>query len=181
MYESYGIPVIDFRAFCIANIGDLATYMTDALHPTAAGQTQIVSMITDYFTANPSFLTDDADHSTLPARYVTGSDLYEYTPQRISGRDGAETGAGWADAGTTARQSSTEGDTISFTATCCNFGQLSNVVAVGEVEISIDGGAFATVGLGPNGYETTLARAEHTVIFRVLAGQTLRIDEFWAV
>lgn len=181
MYEAYGIPIIDFRQFCIDNIGDLATYMADEFHPTVAGQAQITTMITDYFTANPTFLTDDADHTTLPARQISGSDEYENTPQIISGRDGVTTGAGWSDVGTTGVQSGTAGDTITFTATCSCFGNLTLLVENGDINMSIDGGAFTDVGLGPNGYSSTLERGEHTFTMKVRAGQTLRIDEFWAV
>lgn len=181
MYEAYSIPVIDFDNYCRNHVGDLAILMSDPLHPSAAGQTQIATMVEGYLTANPTFLTVAPNHTTLPARVIAGSDVYENTPQRISGRLGTETGTGWADAGTTARQSSTAGDTTSFTVTCSNFGILTNVIAGVTVEVSIDGGAYADYSGGPNGYAPTLARAEHTITIRVKAGTTFRIDEFWAV
>lgn len=179
--HNYGIPYYDFRAFCIANEGDLATYMANPLHPTAAGQEQIKVGITDYWTANPTFLTDDADHSTLPARVTDCAD-YEQTPQRLNPRTaGTETGTGWADVGTTGRESSTAGDTIAFTATFTNFGFYRLVSAGETMDVDIDGGGYNAITVDTNGYTATLGRAEHTVTFRVRAGTTLRIDEFWAI
>lgn len=108
---------------------------------------------------------------------------WESTPINRAGTDNdGETGTGWSSDGTV-RQSSTPGDTISWTGTFCSFGILNPYPWTSfVVSWSIDGGAETNVTCGSPGVTqvSNFARGEHTVTLKIVSG-TAKISAFVAI
>lgn len=180
----YDIPLIDYRQAVIDLVAGgalLTTYLADTIHPTAAGHALCASLVEAYLQANPGFTITSANHYTLPARQYDNGD-YEASPTRLYGTAyTSRTGAGWTDTGTRT-ENSTEGDTITFTATCKSFGLYSAGTANSVADVQIDGGEWQTNRtISHNGYDQDISLAPHTITIRVRAGSAIRIDEFWAI
>jgi hypothetical protein len=184
--STYNIDLIRWDTYIESLIGagytdlDVETYLgaPGDVHPNDAGHaaaydlaiTQLGSLI--------------GSSSTLPDRVYAESEDFENDPIIRNGTDNdGETGT-WADDGT-ARESSTADSTITWTGTFCSFALDTNYGATaGVLAWSIDGGSYTNSNLGARAGAinpvTSLARAEHTVVIKVISG-TVKINRFLAV
>lgn len=184
---AYDVHLVDYRQAVIDAVAGgepLTTFIagSELVHPTTYGKGVLVDMI--YAAANAGGWLAGESHGALPtAIYDTDGYYTDATPQRVNGNTGVETGTGWADVGTAGRESSTAGDTITFTKTCRSFGLYSAGTANTTCDVQIDGGTWQTdVAVTHNGqYFDDLSDAEHTIVIRVRTGVAIRIDEFWAI
>lgn len=186
LFGHYGIPHVDFAGgvqALVAGGASLATYLSDQVHPTDAGHAYAATMLE---TILPAALA--GGRLTLPARLYDNGD-YENTPILRNGTDNdGETGTGWATVDTTARQSSTAGDTIQWTATCQSFGlDGSYGVGAGTITYKVDANPEVAVDLATSGLAYLQAmwdgsgyRGLHTIIIKVVSG-TVKISRFLAV
>ena len=117
--------------------------------------------------------------SSLPARLYDNGD-YENTPVRITGDQFDSRSGTWTDTDTRI-ESTTEGSIVTYEATCQSYGAYREDGGVDVVEISIDGGAYASLVFGHGGRTIPAGRGLHTISIRIPAGGNVRIDEFWAV
>lgn len=176
--DHYGIAYADYWQWCIDNVPetyDLVDLTADKIHPTATGAAGMAAQVLPFLPAGGT-----QKPGTLPARLYDNGD-YENDPVRTNGTDyDSRTGSGWVDDGTST-SSSTEGDTITFSATCQSFGAYRSDAGNNDVEVSIDSGPFLGYALDNNGTETPGGRDAHTFVIRIPAGGNVTIDEFWAV
>jgi len=174
--DHYGIVVAAYWEWCksvVPGTYHLNQLTSDTVHPSSTGYTGMAALVEAYLpdggTAMPS---------PLPARLYDCAD-FEHDPVVRVGTDyDARSGAGWSDDGT-AVTNSTPGDTITWTFTGRSFGCYRADATYPAVELSIDGGAFAsTTAFFGNGYDIG-NRAAHTVVVRVLT--SVRIEQFWII
>jgi lysophospholipase L1-like esterase len=172
----YGQTVADYDLAlqaAVAGGGHCATYMSDTVHPTAAGHALAATVLEPVLLAALGGSTPGA----LPARVYNCAE-FEVDPVIRNGvaNDG-ETGT-WSTSGTS-KVSSAAGSTISFTGSMVSCGIET---ADGAIEWNIDGGSWTALNLASYGSGVTLttselARASHTVIIKVVSG-TVQIDKF---
>jgi hypothetical protein len=183
MAAHYGVHLVDYRQEVIDRVAGgelLSVYMSDIIHPTAYGQQICAEMIEAAIVAN-GWLTPE-NHSVLPARlYDNGT--YEAEPTRTLGTGyDAISGTGWVPTGTRI-VSSTAGDTVTYSATCQQFGIYRADSASPLIDVQIDGGDWLlSQVVTHNGfYGGDLTYGPHTIVFRVRSGYPIRIDELWAI
>lgn len=173
----YGIPVVDdvptIQALVTGGAA-LSDYYADNIHPTVAGQQVIANLLYPYLPYGGGTKPDP-----MPDYLHAETPLYENEPVRRDGVDyNAKTGT-WSEVGGTLT-SSTEGSTVTYIATCQSWGTYRDGSVQNVIELSVDGGGWTSVNVDHNG-RNLVTRAEHTIIIRVPTGQTVRIDEFWAI
>lgn len=176
----YGVHIVDYRQAVIdlvAGGASLTTYLADTIHPTVVGQQLCATMIEAMIVP----LLDGEDHSSLPARLYDNGE-YEQPPTRKNGTAYDSVTGSWTATGTRI-ESSSAGATVTFSATCSQFGIYNAISVYGTLDVQIDGGAWLTArAITHNGYYgTALTYAAHTIAFRIPAAGSIRIDEFWAI
>jgi len=172
----YGIPYVDFWDWCksvVPGTYHLNEVTADGAHPSAVGYAQIAELMKPFLPVNGG-----TQPLPLPARLYDNGD-YENTPTRTLGTGYDSRTGVWSDTGTRT-ESSEVGATITFSATCQSYGCYRADAGSNDVQVSIDGGAYAAANFYQNGAPIAGARAAHTIAIKVVSG-TVRIDEFWAV
>lgn len=173
----YNIPLLDYWSTIKTRVNDeghnLSEYMNDTIHPNQTGHNEAYALLKPYLLS-----TDGSSPSTLPDRLYDNGD-FENTPVVTLGTSYDSRTGTWSDTGTRT-QSSTVGDTITFSATCQSFGCYRADGGSNDVTVSIDGGAFTAMSFYENGTPVSAGRGAHTFIIKVNSG-TVRIDEFWAI
>lgn len=172
----YGIPLVDYWGWCksvVPGTYHLNELTDDATHPNALGYANMAALLEAYLPNG-----GQQEPSPLPDRlYDDGG--YERTPTQIYGTDYDSRTGSWTDTGTRT-ESSTVGDTITFSATCQSIGCWRADGGTNHVTISVDGGAFTSLQFYQNGIELSEGYGSHTFVIKVDSG-TCRIDEFWAI
>lgn len=182
----YGIPYADYAAGVTAAVQagtlHLADYFWDTIHPNDAGHAYASTLLQPLMAAALA----PGHMSPLPATRIYDNGDYEVTPIARNGTDNnGETGTGWSTVSTTARQSSTPDDTITWTGTFSSFGLHSNYsTGAGVLSWRVDGGAWTERDLSADiqTYRCLWSgtRGSHTVQIKVVSG-TIRINRFLAV
>lgn len=174
-YAGCGVAEIDYYGAVTALVNGgahLADYFADTIHPTQTGQQLAADLLAAQF--NPLAASPPMN---LPARLHTGD--YEHPATIKSGTAYDSKSGTWSEIGT--RIESTEvGAIVTYSATCASYGCLKLTAGNNNVEISIDGGAYASGSFYQNGRPIATGRGLHTIAVKV-AGGTVRIDEFWAI
>jgi len=161
----------------VAAGGHGATYMTDTVHPTAAGHALASSVL------EPVLLSafSAGENAALPAR-IYSCENFEFDPVvRVGTDNDGETGT-WSTVGS-GRRSSVAGSIISWAATCSSFG--AQVSQSGTLAWRVDAGGWTNINLASygSGIEFTtseLARAAHTIDVQCISG-TIQIDRFISI
>lgn len=177
--DHYGVAWIDYWAWCrsvVPDTYDLTDLTADTVHPTAIGYAAMAALLEVELPTGGS-----AKPATLPARLYDSAD-YENTPVRVNGTANDGTTGTWSTTGTRI-ESSTAGSTVTFAATCQSFGiYRSDGGSSSGIEYSVNGGAdWLDMVSYQNGTVIPGGRAAYSIIIRVKAGGTVRIDEFWAI
>lgn len=173
---AYGIPVVayyDFIAALVAGGDKLFRHMADTIHPNALGYVEMSALLEAYLT--PSFLANRQSPLVLPSRVYDNGD-YENAAVIKNGTAYDSISGTWVPSGTTI-SSGVIGSIVTYSATCQSIGRPE---IDGAVEVSIDGGAYAAITFGPNGYAIPGGRAAHTIAIKV-ASATVTISKFWAI
>jgi hypothetical protein len=184
--DHYGIPYADFAAEVARAVNaaehPLSYYLSDVVHPTTAGHAVAASLLQAQM---PALFAGPQWSGALPARLYDNGD-YENEPIIRNGIDhDGVTGTGWETVDTTAIQSSTAGDTITWTGT---FQAVLRDMRIGAgsgiVETQVDGGAWTEVNLASDAsnYRTHWVgtRGPHTMVMRVKSG-LVKIRRFLAI
>jgi len=184
---NYDIAEVDADEYLAALVGagtcTVGQYTIDGPHPTAYGNTVVFDIlkptILNYFPipATPQWTQDLADYDYL---YDDGS--YENTPIIRNATDSDAVSGTWAVVNTTQRQSTEANAALTWTGTFQSFG-LDEAIT-GAVAWSIDGGEFTTINFSVYPIANMMlwsgARAEHTVVVKVVSG-TVTIKRFLAI
>lgn len=186
----YGLGTFNIDAWLQGVIGDPTPTQAqcevygDFVHFTSAGHTEIYNMLAPslvgwYPCLSVGWTGNLDDYGAL---YYADEADWEQTPQIINGADMTRGGTGWSVVDTTSIQSATANDTAAYTGTFCSFGLVTPYDGGFTLAWSIDSGAETQLTLQAPGITQiyNLARAEHTVSFRVVSG-TARIDKFLAI
>lgn len=180
--ETYGVSFASFADLLYQTVnvngGTLADYLSDTVHPTAAGHAlaavALAPAVMAGFIAGPM--------PALPERVYDSEDL-ENAPVVRNGVDNDGESGTWTTSGTD-RVSNVAGSTITYTAVCCTFG--INHTSAGSIRWRVDGGSWTTIDLSSYGAGTELTRtaklprASHTVNIEVLSG-TVTIKRFLSI
>lgn len=176
MAAHYGIQLIDVVAgmqAAVAGGTHLNTLLADTVHPTVAGHTIAYNLLQPYLNSSQAPITP------LPARLYALSSDYENVPVVQNGSAYTSRTGAWSDNGAQVI-SSEVGATITYTATCQSFAIYRADSVASGVEYSIDGGAYQGMNAYPAYGWPIVARALHTITFRVTSG-TLKIDQVWMI
>lgn len=176
LMDFYGVPYVDFWAMMQAHVasgGHISDWYADYIHMSETGYTAIAS----YLLAN--YLPLGGTVGSLPARQDADTADFEHVPTRKVGTayDG-RTGT-WMDNGTQVT-SNVEGSTITFSGTFRWYGCYRSDGGTNTVEISLDGGAFASTPFRQYPQDTGTLTT-HTIVVRIPSGGNCVIDEFWAI
>ena len=179
---AYGVTFVSFadRLYQVINVdgGTLADYLSDTVHPTAAGHALAATVL------EPAMVSAllGTGMPAMPDR-VNACENFEYAPTIRNGTDNdGETGT-WSTSGT-ARLSSVAGSMITWTATCASFG--IHHTSSGVIRWRVDGGAWSadmnlsSYGAGRELSNTERTRASYTVDIEVVSG-TVTLNRFLAV
>jgi Rieske Fe-S protein len=172
----YGVTLLDAWGAIQALVTggqNLSTYYADTAHLNQAGHEVAYSLLSPYLPNGGATLT-----GSLPARIYDNGD-YESAPTITLGTSYDSRSGTWSDT-LTRTQSSEVGAIITYSATCQSFGCYRADGGTNDVQVSIDGGAYADSVFYQNGTVIAGARAAHTIAIKVKSG-TVRIDEFWAI
>jgi hypothetical protein len=176
---AYGLTVVDWVGALqtLVNGGaNLSDYINvDNVHPSTTGYALAASLLQSYL---PSGGTSKP--GTLPSRVYDNGD-YENTPVKMLGTAYTSRTGSWTDVGSSA-QSSSAGAIINFNnITCQSIGCYRSDGGTNDVQLSIDGGAYADFVFYQNGTQVNGGvRGTHDFAIKVKSG-TVKIDEFWAV
>lgn len=175
-YAATGVSEVDYYGAVtdlVNNQGHhLSEYFADVIHPTPAGHQLAADLLAAAY--NP---TDGRPTINLPARLYSGD--YEYPATIRNGADHDGVTGTWSEIGTR-MESSEVGATISYIETCASYGCLKLTAGNNNVEISIDGGAYASGSFYQNGRPIATGRGLHTIAVKVVSGP-VRIDEAWFI
>lgn len=172
----YSLPIIQTWVWAktvVPGTYDLDALFTDGVHPSSIVGAWLAGEIKTQLDLGFS-----SAGSALPDRLYASTD-YDNTPIIIAGTGYTSKTGTWAENGTKV-SSSEVGATITFSATCQSFGCDGNRLGTQEVDISIDGGAYASGAIYQHGSLISAGRAAHTITIKVTSG-TVYIDEFWAI
>lgn len=178
--QHYGFLVADWSARLQELVGaghDLTEYMGDSVHPNAGGYAEMALLVQAVM---PTLLSSAAQAPMpLPEPLYADASDYENAPTVTLGNANDGTTGTWTTTGTRI-ESSEAGATVTYTATCQSIGiYRADTMTYPAVEVSVDGGAFASVTLNQNGLALSEGRGAHTIAIKVVT--TARIDEFWAI
>jgi hypothetical protein len=174
----YGIPLVDYWGQLKALVGGGTYHLNevvsvDTVHPSTLGYSIMATLLEAYLPTGGT-----VQPSPLPARLYDNGD-YENTPTVKLGTAYDNRSGTWADNGTEV-SSSTVGSIITYSATCQSFGAYRADGGSNDVQVSIDGGAYADASFYQNGTAIVGGRAAHTIAIKVKSG-TVKITQFWAV
>lgn len=174
--NAYGVVRLQYWEALIALIGagnHLTDYFADTVHPNSGGHAVAYSLVQPYLVSGGG-----SQPAPLPARLYDNGD-YENESTIKLGTDYDSRSGTWADNGTEV-SSSTVGSIITYSATCQSFGAYRTDGGTNDVQVSIDGGAYADSAFYQNGTAISGGRAAHTIAVKVKSG-TVKITEFWAI
>jgi len=175
--DHYGIPFVDYYSEVVRQIEEESKHLTDFfrdnIHPGDGGRALSAEMLQAAITAGEPKVI-----GTLAARLHAASEHYEEEPQRLVGTDYDSRTGTWSDDGTVA-ETSEAGATITYSGTCISFGAIRTDSSDSAIEVSIDGGEYASVYVASNGYQIPAGRGAHTITLK--SPGTLEIAEFWMI
>lgn len=176
--DHYGIPLVPYwdQINWLVNGGArLFRYLIDTVHPTYLGHGEMSALLEPYLTAD--FLTTRQSPLSLPSRLYDNGD-YENAAVVKNGNAYDSISGTWATNGT-AISSSQAGAIVTYSGTLQSIGRPEED---GVVQVSIDGGAYAAITLGPNGATNAAlaTRGARTVAIKVMSG-TVTISKFWGI
>jgi hypothetical protein len=175
----YNIPVAAYWEWCKSVVPvpyHLTDLTADTVHPTTLGYTNMARLVEDYVPTGPG-----VQPVVLPSRLYAGTADYENTPTRTNGTGYDSISGSWTTTGSRI-ESNITGATVTYAATCQSFGLYrSDGGASSNIDVSIDGGGYSDFNLWQNGTAIIGGLAAHSIVFRVKAGGSVRIDQFWAI
>lgn len=174
---AYNVVLLDYWGTIQQRVNseghNLSEYMSDTIHPIALGHTEAYNLLSPYLPFNGG-----SKPSSLPSRIYDTNGDYENTPTVKLGTAYDSRSGTWADNGTEI-SSSEAGAIVRFSATCQSIGCFRTDGLTNNVQVSIDGGAYAAMNFYPNGVEIG-ARGAHTFDIKVVSG-TVKVTQFWAI
>lgn len=176
--DHYGIPLVpywDRIDTLVGNGSPLFRYLIDTVHPSYLGHGEMSALLEPYLTAN--FLATRQSPMSLPARLYDNGD-YENAAVIKNGNAYDSISGSWNTVGTTI-SSSQAGAIVTYSGTLQS---IARPEEDGVVQVSIDGGAYAAITLGPNGATNAAlaTRGARTVAIKVISG-TVTISKFWGI
>lgn len=172
----YGITLLDAWGAIqtLVNGGqNLSTYMADTAHLNQAGHEVAYGLLAPYLPNGGAVAPNP-----LTARLYDNGD-YENAATITLGTAYDSRSGTWNDSGSQV-SSSQAGAIITYSATCQSFGCYRADAGTNDVQVSIDGGAYADSLFYQNGVAIAGGRAAHTIAIKVKSG-TVRIDEAWFI
>ena len=172
----YGIPLVDYWGWCktvVPGTYNLTDLTADTVHPTALGYANMAALLEVLLPGGGT-----AQPNPLPARLYDNGD-YENAPTVKLGTEYDSRSGTWSDNGTEV-SSSEVGAIITYSATCQSFGAYRTDAGSNDVQVSIDGGAYANASFYQNGTVIAGGRAAHTIAVKVKSG-TVKVTQFWAI